>query len=133
EERRGDRDRGGERGGWGRGGRDRDRNRDRDRDRGDRGDGGDRRRGDSDRRAEWMRSMDRNGDGRLDMNEIPEQFRERFAERLKQAGFDTSRPIPIDTYLERRQEQERRERQGLDPSNPTAFRGDLQPQSAPGF
>ena len=63
-----------DRGRWGRDRDDNDRgDRDRrDRDRGDRrrGDRGrdDRDRGGEDRRAQWMRSLDKNGDGRLELN-----------------------------------------------------------------
>lgn len=89
--------------------------------------GGDDRRGgesDDERRARFMRSLDRNGDGRIDREEVgSDRMWEAISRRAEEAGLDASRSISLDNYLNARW------RQG----NGSAFGGPGSVAKAPGF
>lgn len=115
----------------GRGGDDRDRGRDRDRDRDD-----DRpRESREERRARFMLSMDRNGDGKLDRSEVrSDRMWEDIERRTKELGLDASKGFSVKQYLSGRVQQERKqdiERQRE--ANPTAFLPRIENTKAPGF
>lgn len=111
--------------------RDRDRGRDRDRDRDD-----DRpRESQEERRARFMLSMDRNGDGKLERSEVrSDRMWEDIERRTKELGLDASQGFSVKQYLSGRVQQERKrdiERQRE--ANPTAFLPPIDNTKAPGF
>ncbi|MGI9456454.1 MAG: hypothetical protein ACR2NU_07820 [Aeoliella sp.] len=120
--------------------RDRDDDRRGDRDRGEDRRGDDRRRwgresgeSDDERRARFMRSMDKNGDGKIERSEVySDRMWESISRRAEEGGLDTSKALSLDKYLSTRKEQERRAR-GESVENANAFGGGDAPAKAPGF
>lgn len=77
----------------------------------------------NDRRARFMRSMDQNGDGKLERSEVrSDRAWAQIESRLEQLQIDGSKPFSIDQYLGARIQQERtKQRERFRAENPTAF------------
>jgi len=57
-------------------------------------------------RGEFMRRMDRNGNGQIEPDEVPDFMRGRFEANLREAGLDPRRPVSLDRLEEMRRQRE---------------------------
>lgn len=89
---------------------------------------------DEERRRWYITRLDRNGDGKIERDEVDDRYWSGFEQAAKDAGFDTSKAISVESYLSKRKTQEtQRARQKYREENPTAFMSPAETGKAPGF